>query len=129
MNNWGLVDGTAEHILGRHLRDRDRSILFELARSSSVWERRIAIMATFGYVKAGSFDETLRLQYLRGEVETEGREGAGGGDEEAGVAPRGGDIMAPCTCHVAGASSVDGMDLGQRRMSCVVDCGSLLQRS
>lgn len=78
VNNWGLVDGTAEHILGRHLRDRDRSILFELARSSSVWERRIAIMATFGYVKAGSFDETLRLQYLRGEVETEGREGAGG---------------------------------------------------
>jgi len=61
VNNWDLVDGSAEHIVGRHLRDRDRSLLYDLARSASVWERRIAIMATFGYVKAGSFDETLRL--------------------------------------------------------------------
>ncbi len=61
VNNWDLVDSSAEHIVGRHLRDRDRSILYDLARSSSIWERRIAIMATFGYVKAGSFEETLRL--------------------------------------------------------------------
>lgn len=61
VNNWDLVDSSAEHIVGRHLRTRDRSILRELARSSSVWERRIAIMATFHYVKAGSFDETLRI--------------------------------------------------------------------
>ena len=61
VNNWDLVDSSAEPIVGRHLRDRDRSILYDLARSSSVWERRIAVMATFHYVKAGSFDETLRL--------------------------------------------------------------------
>lgn len=61
VNNWDLVDSSAEHIVGRHLRDRDRSVLYELARSSSVWKRRIAIMATFHYVKAGSFDETLRI--------------------------------------------------------------------
>lgn len=61
VNNWDLVDTSAEHIVGRHLRERDKSILHDLARSSSVWERRIAIMATFGYVKAGSFDETLRV--------------------------------------------------------------------
>lgn len=61
VNNWDLVDSSAEHIVGRHLQARDRSLLHDLARSDSVWERRIAIMATFGYVKAGSFDETLRL--------------------------------------------------------------------
>jgi len=61
VNNWDLVDTSAEHIVGRHLREGERGILYDLARSSSVWERRIAIMATFGYVKAGSFDETLRL--------------------------------------------------------------------
>ncbi len=64
VNNWDLVDSSAEHIVGRHLRNRDRWILYDLARSSSVWERRIAIMATFHYVKAGSFDETLRIADL-----------------------------------------------------------------
>ena len=59
INNWDLVDCSAEHIVGRHLEAGDRAILHDLARSSSVWERRIAIMATFRYVKAGSFEETL----------------------------------------------------------------------
>jgi len=61
VNNWDLVDCSAEHIVGRHLENADKTILSELARSRSVWERRIAIMATFRYVKAGSFEETLRL--------------------------------------------------------------------
>lgn len=61
VNNWDLVDSSAEHIVGRHLETREKTILHDLARSTSVWERRIAIMATFRYVKAGSFDETLRI--------------------------------------------------------------------
>lgn len=61
VNNWDLVDSSAEHIIGRHLMERDRSVLYTLACSSSVWERRIAIMATFHFIKAGSFEETLRL--------------------------------------------------------------------
>ncbi|HEX6997444.1 MAG TPA: DNA alkylation repair protein [Gammaproteobacteria bacterium] len=61
VNNWDLVDSSAEHIVGRHLDKRNRTILYDLARSPSVWERRIAVMATFRYVKAGSFDETLRI--------------------------------------------------------------------
>ncbi len=61
VNNWDLVDCSAEHIVGRHLEAGDKAILYDLARSSSVWERRIAIMATFRYVKAGSFEETLRI--------------------------------------------------------------------
>lgn len=61
VNNWDLVDSSAEHIVGRHLEKREKTVLYDLARSPSVWERRIAIMATFRYVKAGSFDETLRI--------------------------------------------------------------------
>src|SRR5690606_34605426 len=61
INNWDLVDCSAEHIVGRHLESGEKAVLYELARSSSVWERRIAIMATFRYVKAGAFEETLRI--------------------------------------------------------------------
>lgn len=57
----GLGEPEIAEAHGRHLRNRDRSILYGLARSNSVWERRIAIMPTVGYVKAGSFEETLRL--------------------------------------------------------------------
>lgn len=64
VNNWDLVDSSAEHIVGRHLQERDKAVLYELARSRSVWGRRVAIMATFHYVKAGSFDDTLRIAEL-----------------------------------------------------------------
>ncbi len=61
INNWDLVDTTAEHIVGDYLRERDRSALRKLAVSTSLWERRIAILATFHYIKRGSFDETLAI--------------------------------------------------------------------
>ena len=61
VNNWDLVDLSAPRILGPHLRKRDRSLLDELARSSIVWDRRIAIMATLAFIRAGEFDDTLRL--------------------------------------------------------------------
>lgn len=61
INNWDLVDASAEHIVGRHLFERDRSVLDELARSSLLWERRIAVIATFYFIRRGQFDDTLRL--------------------------------------------------------------------
>lgn len=64
INNWDLVDSSAEHIVGAHLRKGDRSVLRRLATSRSVWDRRIAIMATFHYIKRGEFAETLRLARL-----------------------------------------------------------------
>jgi 3-methyladenine DNA glycosylase AlkD len=64
INNWDLVDASAEHIVGRHVRTGDRSILTRLARSPVVWERRIAVLATFHFIKAGEFDETLRIARL-----------------------------------------------------------------
>jgi len=64
INNWDLVDASAEHIVGAHLRYRSRSPLQALAVSGRLWERRISIMATFHYIKHGEFDETLRITEL-----------------------------------------------------------------
>jgi 3-methyladenine DNA glycosylase AlkD len=61
INNWDLVDVSAEHIVGPYLRNRSRKLLHALARSSLLWERRISIMATFHYIKCGEFAETLRI--------------------------------------------------------------------
>jgi 3-methyladenine DNA glycosylase AlkD len=61
INNWDLVDSSAPCIVGRHLLDRDRTILYDFARSQSLWERRIAIMATAWFIRQGQFHDTLRL--------------------------------------------------------------------
>lgn len=61
INNWDLVDASAEHIVGPWLADKSRAPLDRLARSSSLWERRIAIMATFAFIKQGDAATTLRL--------------------------------------------------------------------
>jgi 3-methyladenine DNA glycosylase AlkD len=61
INNWDLVDSSAEHVVGAQLWEGDRSLLDRLARSESVWERRIAIMATFHFIRRGDFGDTLRM--------------------------------------------------------------------
>ena len=61
INNWDLVDASAEHIVGAYLYDKDREPLDRLAQARSIWERRIAILATFHFIKRGSFDTTLRI--------------------------------------------------------------------
>src|ERR1044071_1740689 len=61
INNWDLVDSSAEHIVGAHLRDRSRAPLGRLAKSEDLWERRIAILATFHFIKRGEFQETLDI--------------------------------------------------------------------
>jgi 3-methyladenine DNA glycosylase AlkD len=61
INNWDLVDASAEHIVGPYLRDRRRSPLHALCVSNLLWDRRISIMATFHYIKCGEFAETLRI--------------------------------------------------------------------
>lgn len=64
VNNWDLVDASAPHLVGHYLRDRQRDTLTSLAASASLWERRMAIIATFCFIKAGEFDETLRIAGL-----------------------------------------------------------------
>ncbi len=61
VNNWNLVDGSAPYIVGAHLLQRDRSLLYELAKSRSLWDRRIAILATFTFIRADDFTDTLKL--------------------------------------------------------------------
>ncbi len=64
INNWDLVDSSAYHIVGAYLEDRDRQILYKLAESDSLWERRIAIMSTFQFIWKHQFDDTLKLSRL-----------------------------------------------------------------
>ncbi|MGE5757772.1 MAG: DNA alkylation repair protein [Sideroxydans sp.] len=61
INNWDLVDVSAPRIVGRHLHDRPRKILYQLARSSLLWERRIAIIATAWFIRVDDFDDTLKI--------------------------------------------------------------------
>ena len=61
VNNWDLVDASAHKIVGPHLENRSRRPLDRLARSKSLWERRIAIVATFHFIQRGEFDDTLRI--------------------------------------------------------------------
>lgn len=61
VNNWDLVDTSAEHIVGPWLRRQSKTPLHNMAASGLVWERRIAIMATFHYIKQGEFNPTLRI--------------------------------------------------------------------
>ncbi len=61
INNWDLVDVSAPHIVGRHLQQRPRKVLHELAHSPSLWERRIAIIATAWFIRLDDFDDTLRI--------------------------------------------------------------------
>jgi 3-methyladenine DNA glycosylase AlkD len=61
INNWDLVDVSAPHIVGRHLQDRPRNILHKLARSTSLWEKRIAIIATLHFIRLNDFDDTLHI--------------------------------------------------------------------
>jgi len=64
INNWDLVDSSAHLIVGAWLQDRSRAPLRRLARSRSLWERRIAIIATFHDIRRGELDETFRIADL-----------------------------------------------------------------
>ena len=64
INNWDLVDVTAEHVVGRYLYDKSRQPLYNLAASKDLWERRISIISTFYFIRKGDFEDTLRLAEL-----------------------------------------------------------------
>ncbi|WP_374079778.1 DNA alkylation repair protein [Bdellovibrio bacteriovorus] len=61
VNNWDLVDTSAEYIVGAYLYERDRTVLQKLAKSESLWERRIAMLSTFHFIKKGESKDTLRI--------------------------------------------------------------------
>lgn len=61
INNWDLVDMSASQIVGRHLEAKDIKLLERLARSKNVWERRIAIVSTFAFLRNDDLEPTLRI--------------------------------------------------------------------
>jgi 3-methyladenine DNA glycosylase AlkD len=61
INSWDLVDGSAHHIVGDYLMDKNKAPLYRLAKSEDLWERRIAILATFYFIKNGKYEETLKI--------------------------------------------------------------------
>ncbi len=64
INNWDLVDCSAEHIVGAYLWRVDKRPIYNLASSKSLWERRISIMSTFHYIKHNEFIETLKISKI-----------------------------------------------------------------
>ena len=61
VNNWDLVDASAPHLVGAHLGPDDRALLDRLAASSLLWDRRIAIIATFHFIRQHDFGDTFRI--------------------------------------------------------------------
>jgi 3-methyladenine DNA glycosylase AlkD len=64
INNWDLVDLSAAQIVGRHLHGSSTTLLVRFARSDDLWERRIAIIATFYFIRQGEFEPTLKIATL-----------------------------------------------------------------
>ncbi|MFH1607659.1 MAG: DNA alkylation repair protein [archaeon] len=63
-NNWGLVDVSADKILGDYLLDKERDILYGLARSDNLWEKRIAIVSTYAFIRQNKFEDTLAISEI-----------------------------------------------------------------
>jgi 3-methyladenine DNA glycosylase AlkD len=64
VNNWDLVDTSAHKVLGPYFENRDRSQLYEWAKTDHLWTQRIAVMTTFWYIRKGNFTDCLKLSDL-----------------------------------------------------------------
>ncbi len=64
INNWDLVDCSAEHIVGAHLFSKSKKPIYRLTDSNNLWERRISIMSTFHFIKRKEFTDTLKIAEL-----------------------------------------------------------------
>lgn len=64
VNNWDLVDLSCHYILGEYLLDKPRNILYKLAMSKNLWEKRIAIISTAAFIRAGEFNDTIKISEI-----------------------------------------------------------------
>ncbi len=64
INNWDLIDLSAPKIVGHYLLDKPRDILYKLAKSKSLWEKRISILATAQFIRNNQFEDTLRISEI-----------------------------------------------------------------
>ena len=61
INNWDLVDRSAPYVVGGYLFDKPRDILYKLAVSENIWERRTAIVSTYYFIRKGAVDDTFKI--------------------------------------------------------------------
>jgi 3-methyladenine DNA glycosylase AlkD len=64
INNWDLVDRSAPYVVGGYLFDKPRDILYKLARSKNIWDRRTAIVSTGYFIRQGDIDDTFKIAEL-----------------------------------------------------------------
>ncbi|MFA5173685.1 MAG: DNA alkylation repair protein [Candidatus Pacearchaeota archaeon] len=64
INNWDLVDLSAPNIVGNFLLDKNKDILYQLANSNDLWEKRISIISTFSFIRKNEFEDSLELTKL-----------------------------------------------------------------
>ncbi|MBT4722279.1 DNA alkylation repair protein [Candidatus Falkowbacteria bacterium] len=64
INNWDLVDVTVPHVVGDYLLDKDRSILYKFAKSKNLWQRRIAVLACFAFIREKDFKDAIKISEL-----------------------------------------------------------------
>ena len=64
INNWDLVDSSASQIVGVYLQNKDKQPLYQLAKSNNLWQRRIAVIATFQLIRNKQFDDALKIAGL-----------------------------------------------------------------
>lgn len=64
LNNWDLIDTSVPHVIGKYLLDKERTLLYEFAKSENLWRRRIAILSTFTFIREKSFEDTLQIAQI-----------------------------------------------------------------
>lgn len=61
VNNWDLVDSSAPYLLGEYLKNKNRDLLYKLVESNNLWEKRVAVLSTFAFIKASQFEDGLKI--------------------------------------------------------------------
>jgi 3-methyladenine DNA glycosylase AlkD len=89
INNWDLVDLAAMYVVGGYLADKPRKILYKLAKSKNLWERRTAIVSTSYFIRLKDFDDTFKIaEMLVDDKHDLIHKAAGGWIREAGKSDR-----------------------------------------
>jgi 3-methyladenine DNA glycosylase AlkD len=89
INNWDLVDRSAPYVIGGYLFDKPRDILYKLARSKNIWERRTAIVSTYYFIRQGDIADTFKIaEMLLNDKEDLIHKATGGWLREAGKKDR-----------------------------------------
>jgi hypothetical protein len=121
INDWDLVDLGAPYVVGRYLSDNPRGVLYELARSSNLWERRIAIVSTAYFTMQGDLDDTFNIaESLVGDPEELVQKAVGGwlraaGDKDEARLRAFLDRHAAIMPRIALRYALEHLDPGQRK--------------